>query len=328
MLLEATIANKQCSKCQPQESLAADPGYRVDQSNGGTTSKLGSRLSPKSASATFNYPWLVIQSRFPGLPADSGSAAFFFGDELLDDDRVTRDLKNYPLQAKLQTCDTMASDNTATTKIEHRDTGPVDSENPPLETRSRSSSSTETTRPPLPPRPKTDQRDEERPSTARPTVQLQSQATTALSLQDINGQKQGFNETLASSFGQTFLGRGLRAKASLSQLPGARTGEASDTASIRSFLPSVDGQEESVFGEFLGGDVTAEHHGTVDVLRLPEFPQDDCDDNFVNEFEPIGELAEDGHNEGQPGPLPTDFGSLYSEQNCFSKNGRGSENTI
>lgn len=222
----------------------------------------------------------------------------------------------------------MASGNTATFSDQHGETGPVDSENLPVETRYRSSSTAETTRPPLPPRPRTDQHDDDRPSTARPNVQLQSQATTALSLKDINGQSQGFNDGLATSFGQTFLGRGLRAKASLNQLPGTRTGEASDTASTRSFLPSVDGHEESVFGDFIGGDVMTGHHVTVDVLGLPEFPQDDGDDDFADEFEPIGELAEDGQNEGEPGSLSFISSVAYSEQSCFLNSGRGRENII
>jgi hypothetical protein len=162
--------------------------------------------------------------------------------------------------------------------------------------------SSEEERPPLPPRPETidllDEDSASRPSTARP--HLQSQATTALSLKDISRQANSETvDTLIPSFGRTLLGRGLKARTSLSQLASTRGSEAGDTASIRSFIAnSEEGQDESIFGDFSAEAAHQVHTEKVEVLSLTEFPQDDGEDEFVREFEPIGELDETGDNEG------------------------------
>lgn len=169
-------------------------------------------------------------------------------------------------------------------------------------TRSRRASSTEP-RPALPPRPGTidllDEDSDVRPSTARPN--LQSQATTALSLDDISGQTNSdAKNVITSGIGRSFLGRTLRAKASLSQLTSARGSETGDTASIRSYIPNAEeSQEESIFGDFVLTDPAREQQGKIEILSLPEFPQDDGETDFVTEFDPVGELADDGHNEGK-----------------------------
>ncbi|KAH8704780.1 trafficking protein Mon1-domain-containing protein [Talaromyces proteolyticus] len=170
-----------------------------------------------------------------------------------------------------------------------------------LDNTRRHSSSSEGERPPLPPRPETidllDEDSTSRPSTARPN--LQSQATTALTLKDITGQtKSDARDALIPSIGRTFLGRSLRARDSLSQLTSARGSEGGDTASIRSFIAnSEEGQDESIFGDFTTETAHQGQSGKVDVLGLNEFPQDGSDADFVDEFEHIGELDEDGHNE-------------------------------
>lgn len=176
-------------------------------------------------------------------------------------------------------------------------------------TRSRSASS-EGTRPSLLPRPGTinlldensnplsDSLQSPRPSTRQG---LQSQATTALSLKDISSHAASdvSKEAPFSGIGRSLLGRGLRAKASLSQLTSARGSETGDSASIKSYVPSAEGgEEESIFGDFIAEDASHEQTGKIEALGLPEFPEDDGEDDFIKEFEPIGELAEDGHNEG------------------------------
>lgn len=164
------------------------------------------------------------------------------------------------------------------------------------------STSSEDERPPLPPRPETidllDEDSASRPSTARP--HLQSQATTALSLKDISRQANSDTfDTLLPGFGRTLLGRGLQARTSLSQLNSTRGSEAGDTASIRSFIAnSEEGQDESIFGDFSAEAAHQLHAEKVGVLSLPEFPQDDGEDEFVREFDDIGDLDEIGDNEG------------------------------
>ncbi|OKL55693.1 Vacuolar fusion protein mon1 [Talaromyces atroroseus] len=154
----------------------------------------------------------------------------------------------------------------------------------------------EEARPPLPPRPERidllNEGNTFRASPSRPN--LQSQATTALSLTDIAGQtnadaKDGF----VAGIGRTLLGRGLRARASLSQLNSARASEAGDTASVRSFIPnSEEGQEENLFGEFANENDVQDHSENIEVLGLNEYPQDGIDDEFGEEFEHIEMLLQ------------------------------------
>lgn len=164
------------------------------------------------------------------------------------------------------------------------------------------STSSEEERPPLPPRPETidllDEDSASRPSTARP--HLQSQATTALSLKDISRQANSDTvDTPIPGFGRSLLGCGLKARTSLSQLTSTRGSEAGDTASIRSFIAnSEEGQDESIFGDFAAEAAHHLHAEKVGVLSLTEFPQDDGADEFVREFDSIGDLDEVGDKEG------------------------------
>lgn len=158
----------------------------------------------------------------------------------------------------------------------------------------------EEARPPLPPRPETidllNEGNSFRASSTRPN--LQSHATTALSLPDIAGQTNA--DGFVAGIGRTLLGRGLKAKASLSQLNSARASEAGDSASVASFVPnSEEGQEENLFSEFTtNGDLRGSLEN-IEVLGLDEYPQDGTHDEFAEEFEHIADLAEDGHNEGK-----------------------------
>jgi hypothetical protein len=161
----------------------------------------------------------------------------------------------------------------------------------------------EEVRPPLPPRPETidllNEGNTFRTSTTRPN--LQSHATTALSLTDIAGQTNAdARDGFIAGFGRTLLGRGLRAKASLSQLNSARGSEAGDTASVISYAPNSEAdQDESLFGEFANETNVQDESGDIEILGHDEYPQDGTEHEFVEEFEPIGELDEDGQNEGR-----------------------------
>ncbi|KAI7974109.1 hypothetical protein EIK77_002974 [Talaromyces pinophilus] len=161
----------------------------------------------------------------------------------------------------------------------------------------------EEVRPPLPPRPETidllNEGNAFRTSSSRPN--LQSHATTALSLTDITGQTNADGrDGFVAGFGRTLLGRGLRAKASLSQLNSARGSEAGDTASVISYAPnSEEGQDESLLGEFANESNLQDDSGKIEILGHDEYPQDGTEHEFVDEFEPIGELDEDGQNEGR-----------------------------
>jgi vacuolar fusion protein MON1 len=119
---------------------------------------------------------------------------------------------------------------------------------------------------------------------------LQSEATTALSLMEISSQT-NLNDSKDISpfgFGPSVLGKRLKAKASLSQLTNAKGSDIGDTASIRSYLPNPErAEEDSIFGDF-----TRPYFS----YNL-SFPYD-WEEDFENEFEPIGELAADGQNEG------------------------------
>lgn len=167
---------------------------------------------------------------------------------------------------------------------------------------SNHTTNSEEVRPPLPPRPETidllNDGNTFRTSTTRPN--LQSHATTALSLTEITGQTVEPNDNFVSSIGRNLLGRGLRAKASLSQLNSARGSETGDTASVVSLAPNAEeGQEENLFGEFAAENDAQAYGADVEVLGLDEYPQDGSEYDFLEEFEHIGELSEDGQNEGE-----------------------------
>lgn len=168
--------------------------------------------------------------------------------------------------------------------------------------RSRSQSS-EGPRPPSPRPPTIRLLDDDEAGSSRNMRQaLQSKATTAVSLTDISNPTHfdGSNESYTTAAGRSLPvpGRGLRAKASLSQLVGAR-GSETDTASIRSYVPYAwAGDVESIFDDFIPTEPGSDQHEKIGLLSLPEFQADDVDDDFASEFEPIGELEADGQNEG------------------------------
>lgn len=175
--------------------------------------------------------------------------------------------------------------------------------------RSRSASS-ETARPPLPPRHKhTGTQDEGStspsgsPRLARLSSKqnLQSKATTALSLADISTQifPDGARETHSSTPEKASTLQDILPKASFSRLASRRGSDAGDTASIRSYIPNAANAElESIFGDFPGMDHDRAVTDNFDSFDLSEFQDEDTDFDFSDEFEPIGELDSEGHNEG------------------------------
>ena len=151
-------------------------------------------------------------------------------------------------------------------------------------------------RPPLPPRPTLNLLDENAgsPKAVRQQAQsnLQSKATTAVSLPDINFQSDGPKDIRS-------LPGTLRAKASLSQVASSRGSETGDSASVRSSLVNPDvGEIENVFDDFVATEPGGVHQDSAGLLLFPEFQADKVDDDFAVEFESLGEIDETGENEG------------------------------
>ncbi|GFN16967.1 guanine nucleotide exchange factor MON1 [Aspergillus tubingensis] len=152
--------------------------------------------------------------------------------------------------------------------------------------------------PPLPPRPGTLNLLDEGGASLRVPRQpaqpaLQSRATTAVSLPDVASQDTG-KDTLAVRN----LQGALKAKASLSHLASPRGSEAGDTASIRSTIPQGDlGDVDNVFGDFLATEPGLIRQPNTGLLQFPEFQADDVEDDFASEFEPVGDVGEEGENE-------------------------------
>ncbi|KAE8367817.1 vacuolar fusion protein mon1 [Aspergillus caelatus] len=152
--------------------------------------------------------------------------------------------------------------------------------------------------PPLPPRPNTLSLLDEGASSSRTLRQstqsvLQSRATTAVSLTDIASHDGGKESHPARNLPGT-----LRAKASLSHLASPRGSDTADSASIRSSVPQTDvGEVENVFSDFVMTESGPMQHDSTGLLQFPEFQADDVDDDFTEEFEPVGDVGDEGENE-------------------------------
>lgn len=161
------------------------------------------------------------------------------------------------------------------------------------------SASPEGSPPPLPPRPNTlGLLDEGGASLRVPRgatqPNLQSKATTAVSITDI-----GSNGGAKENNPMHGLADNLRAKASLSHIASSRASEAGDSASIRSSIPHADsGEADHVFSDFIVSDDPVAQQDSSGLLRFPEFQADDVEDGFASEFESVGNVDEDGNNEG------------------------------
>lgn len=165
------------------------------------------------------------------------------------------------------------------------------------DTRGRSSS-LEEQRPPLPPRPNTLSllNDE-----ATPRATLQAEPTTAVSRADVDSETPEAGINASTSLVARGLSRGLRAKASLSQLASPKaSSDAGDSASIRSSIQNGDvGDVDALFKDFVNT-APGGHPDATSLFHFPEFAAEEVhDDGFLNEFEPVGELDEDAGNEGE-----------------------------
>lgn len=157
--------------------------------------------------------------------------------------------------------------------------------------------SSEEQRPPLPPRPNTlSLLDDE----AVPRATLQAEATTAVSRAEVDTEPADAGSSAYSTLVARGLSRGLKARASLSQVASPKGSDAGDSASIRSSVQNGDAADaEALFPAFVTA--AAEHHpDAASLLHFPEFAAEDVDDDvFLGEFEPVGELDENAGNEGE-----------------------------
>ena len=189
--------------------------------------------------------------------------------------------------------------------------------------------SPEGNRPPLPPRPNTLSLLNDEAASRTPS--LQAEATTAVSRTDIGTQSpDGGNASPSaySSLAVRGLSRGLKARASLSQLTSPKSSDAGDSASIRSSVQNGDiGDVEAMFMDFVNT-TPAGPADTTSLLHFPEFPADDVnDEEFLSEFDPIGELDEQAGNEGESTNSPLEFSRLISDKIYSYRDGRPSKST-
>lgn len=154
-------------------------------------------------------------------------------------------------------------------------------------------------RPPLPTRPNTLSLLNDEAASGAPN--LQAEATTAISRTDIGTQSPDGGSASPSAYSSLAvrgLSRGLKARASLSQLTSPKSSDAGDSASIRSSVQNGDiGDVEAMFMDFVNT-TPAGPADTTSLLHYPEFPVDDVnDEEFLSEFDSIGELDEQAGNE-------------------------------
>lgn len=179
--------------------------------------------------------------------------------------------------------------------VDEPSAAPSDSSPSHVDNRDRTPSP-EGQRPPLPPRPITLNllNDE---ATSRAT--LQAEATTAVTRADVDTESPEAGSSAYSTLAVRGLSRGLRAKASLSQLASPKGSDAGDSASIRSSVQNGDvGDVEALFKDFVTT-TPGNHPDAASLFHFPEFAAEDADDDeFLSEFAPVGELDEEAGNEG------------------------------
>lgn len=168
-------------------------------------------------------------------------------------------------------------------------------------------------RPPLPPRPK-------KPELLHPggilhgptrssRPNLQSIATTALSCTDVHTQsfQDGLREKIVAPTDSTTFGKSSRGAGSVRRFKGWTSGEGDDSASVRSFAPTVEagGDVESLLGEVLGGPqetppwkLRSSHVEAPDPFDLITYEDDPGLKDFEREFDELSELDAEGNNEG------------------------------
>lgn len=132
-----------------------------------------------------------------------------------------------------------------------------------------------------------------------PRLKLQSRATTALSLEGASRQTENSNpkDGLIASFSRNFLQREPRARSSFSQLASQKGSETGDSASVASYAHnSEDQDEESIFGDLIAA--VAPQEKSLKAVTKMLYAWKDVDENFADEFDPVGELDSDAANEG------------------------------
>ena len=145
-------------------------------------------------------------------------------------------------------------------------------------------------------RPRLDEQQGEKTTSTQIQSHLQSDPTTAVSLTDIGSQLSepvaaGKDDNVTSTIKS--LPGALKAKASLGQMV------TSDSASTRSSIPNTDASEQgNIFSDFVASEYGSNLHEPTGFLEFPKFQQNDFYDGFSSEFEPVGELGEDGQDEG------------------------------
>lgn len=137
-----------------------------------------------------------------------------------------------------------------------------------------------------------------------------STATTALSRTDIHTQsyQDGFRETFAASAQTTPLTKSIGGFGSLKRFRGFGGSDTGDSASIRSYAPTLEagGDVESLMGEVLGSSqespawklFSRKTEGS-DPFESIKYEADEVTADFYREFDEIPGIDTDGGNEGQ-----------------------------
>lgn len=162
-------------------------------------------------------------------------------------------------------------------------------------------------RPPLPPRPRNLEVLHQLRGPSRPS--FQARATTAVSCTDVHLQsfQDGSQERSVASDDFKTSGKSLRGIGSIRRFKGWTSGEGDDSASVRSYAPTVGagGDVESLLGEFLGSphetptwkilSARAEESDPFDSIIEVEDPGLK---DFEQEFDELVEIDAEGSNEG------------------------------
>lgn len=138
---------------------------------------------------------------------------------------------------------------------------------------------------------------------------LPSQATTALSLTDVNTQlyPDGSRETYANSTNSTRSGKSSRLPTPTGRTKAQNWSEVDDSASVRSFAPTlgIGDDAESMLGDVLGVGkqspawrlLSAQYEEANPFDSIP-FEDDEPTADFSHEFDEISEIDSAGDNEG------------------------------
>ena len=169
-------------------------------------------------------------------------------------------------------------------------------------------------RPPLPPRPGNRGLFLPGGSLQRPIKQsrpnLQSSATTALSLADIHTQsyQDGSRETFAGSVESSPPAKSIGGFGSIRKFKGRNGSEGDDSASVRSYAPTLEvgGDVESLLGDILGSSqqspgwrLPSSRVERPDPFDTVSYEEDTATTEFASEFDELGGLDSEGKNEGR-----------------------------